>query len=189
MTDDLTQAKRHIANLLDQLQERMKHGGFDCSSDADVRKAAQDFVDRQGQTVSLRNLSVLEAMEKQFGPSPDGALERDIASVREGQTVEGGDPAFEAALERVIAERMPELTRLKSDLAKRTQDCDLLTEEIAALRADCERLSADHRTARNAAYEMAARIVDGFTCGLCGMDGKAGHAIRSLKDQTEGSGA
>jgi hypothetical protein len=34
--------------------------------------------------------------------------------------------------------------------------------------------------ARHAALEDAAKTADSFTCGTCGMDGKAGNAIRSL---------
>jgi hypothetical protein len=34
--------------------------------------------------------------------------------------------------------------------------------------------------ARSQAIEECAKIADGFTCGMCGMDGKAGSAIRAL---------
>lgn len=34
--------------------------------------------------------------------------------------------------------------------------------------------------ARRDALEAAAQIADSFTCGLCGIDGKAGAAIRAL---------
>lgn len=34
---------------------------------------------------------------------------------------------------------------------------------------------------RDEAYERAAQIADGFTCGGCGMDGKCSKAIRALK--------
>ena len=36
--------------------------------------------------------------------------------------------------------------------------------------------------ARNAALEEAEKVADTFQCGSCGMDGKAGAAIRALKD-------
>jgi len=36
------------------------------------------------------------------------------------------------------------------------------------------------REARASALEEAARLADSFTCGGCGMDGKAGAAIRAL---------
>ena len=34
---------------------------------------------------------------------------------------------------------------------------------------------------RDAVLEEAAKVADRFTCGACGMDGKAATAIRSLK--------
>lgn len=34
--------------------------------------------------------------------------------------------------------------------------------------------------AERSAIERAAKVADGFTCGACGMDGKAAQAIRSL---------
>lgn len=37
--------------------------------------------------------------------------------------------------------------------------------------------------ARREALEEAERLSDTFTCGICGMDGKAGIAIRALIDQ------
>ena len=35
----------------------------------------------------------------------------------------------------------------------------------------------------NAAKERAAKIADGFTCGICGMDSKAADAIRAMEDE------
>lgn len=35
------------------------------------------------------------------------------------------------------------------------------------------------------ALNVAAEIADGFTCGLCGMDGAAGKAIRALTSEGE----
>lgn len=37
-----------------------------------------------------------------------------------------------------------------------------------------------------AALERAAKIADSFTCGICGMDGKAGAAIRAARDKEVG---
>jgi hypothetical protein len=49
------------------------------------------------------------------------------------------------------------------------------------------------QAALTAAYplvmEEAARVADSFTCGECGMDGKAGAAIRALKPAPEAQGA
>jgi hypothetical protein len=38
---------------------------------------------------------------------------------------------------------------------------------------------------REAALEDAAKVADTFTCGLCGMDGKAAAVIRALLNQKE----
>lgn len=40
------------------------------------------------------------------------------------------------------------------------------------------------RAARDAVLEEAAQVADGFTCGACGMDGKAAAAIRARKGRT-----
>lgn len=47
---------------------------------------------------------------------------------------------------------------------------------------DAAALSAARRDER----ERCAQIADRFTCGLCGMDGKAAAAIRALLDTPEG---
>lgn len=57
--------------------------------------------------------------------------------------------------------------------------------ELAALRSALVRLGAmrwrhDAAAVRLDALEAAAQIADSFTCGACGMDGKAGAAIRAL---------
>ena len=43
-----------------------------------------------------------------------------------------------------------------------------------------ERLEAEVERIRRDTIEACAQIADGFTCGGCGMDGKAGAAIRLL---------
>ena len=40
------------------------------------------------------------------------------------------------------------------------------------------------RRVRNAALDEAAGVANGFTCGICGMDGKAAAAILALKEPT-----
>lgn len=55
----------------------------------------------------------------------------------------------------------------------------------------CCKISEDGNTIESAcmlhiewkdeAYESAAQVADGFTCGGCGMDGKCSKAIRALK--------
>ena len=47
-----------------------------------------------------------------------------------------------------------------------------------------EHLVAEYFRVRNAALDEAAGVANGFTCGICGMDGKAAAAILALKEPT-----
>ena len=53
----------------------------------------------------------------------------------------------------------------------------------AAGRALRDAIEAALLAEREAGIEEAAKVADTFTCGLCGADGKAGSAIRALKEQ------
>lgn len=66
---------------------------------------------------------------------------------------------------------------------KSQKNCELeaLRAENAELKAALDRVEQE----RDEAYERAAMVADSFTCGGCGMDGKAGIAIRRLASGPE----
>jgi hypothetical protein len=67
----------------------------------------------------------------------------------------------------------------KAIAALRTELAVKETEALGYLRA-VGQLQDRVAETRAAALEDAAKVADTFTCGLCGMDGKAGAAIRAL---------
>ncbi|OZI61591.1 hypothetical protein [Bordetella genomosp. 11] len=56
--------------------------------------------------------------------------------------------------------------------------------EMVVLYADHVRAVLEARAdERRKTLDKAAQVADGFRCGACGMDGKAGSAIRALIDK------
>ena len=70
-------------------------------------------------------------------------------------------------------------------LALETKDRDLIVDALRQAAAPQGQEVREKEITRLATIEECARIADSFTCGSCGVDGKAGAAIRALAQAQE----
>lgn len=108
----------------------------------------------------------------------------EVRSIKDQYLTDGITPASGETLREVTElaiSQHEEIERLRAELKEASGWLKYYRKTDADRWMDLKEKLKDAERERDEAYERAAQIADGFTCGGCGMDWKCSAAIRALK--------